>query len=143
MSLTVVEFTRYSANATMPSKGTPGAAGLDLYSAENSLIPANGKGIVSTDIGVKMPSGTCGVILSRSGLCLNRSITVFAGLIDGDYTGPIKLIIFNHGNEDFIVYQKMRIAQLLIQKIVDPMLIEVSGLDQTERGKNGFGSTGI
>ena len=73
----------------------------------------------------------------------DRSITVFAGLIDGDYIGPIKLIIFNYGNQDFVVDQRMRIAQLLIQKIVDPLMIEVAILDEMGRGKKEFGSTGI
>ena len=100
--LTVVEFKRFSENANIPHKATVGAAGIDLYSAENiSVPPYGGKGVVSTDIGVKLPSGTCGIIMSRSGLCINHSVTVFSGLIDRDFTGPIKLVIFNHGNREY------------------------------------------
>ena len=139
----VVKFTRYSENAVTPVKGTPGSAGLDLYPAETCLIPANGKGVVSTDIGIELPANTCGIIMSRSGLCLNKSITVFSGVVDSDYTGSIKLIIFNYGKEDFLVEKGMRIAQLIIQNIVDPYLIEVSELECTLRGSRGFGSTGI
>ena len=142
--LTVVEFKRFSENANIPHKATSDAAGIDLYSAENiSVPPCGGKGIVSTDIGIKLPSGTCGIIMSRSGLCINNSVTVFSGLIDRDYTGPIKLVIFNHGNREFHVNRNMRLAQLVIHKVVDPMLIETKNLGQTERGDNGFGSTGV
>ena len=144
MPLTVVEFKRFTQNATLPCKATPGSAGLDLYSAESvSVPPHGGKAVVSTDIGIKLPSNTCGVIMSRSGLVINNSVTVFSGLIDSDYTGPIKLVIFNHGPQEFIVERNMRLAQLVIQRIVEPALIEVRDLGTTERGEKGFGSTGI
>ena len=80
--------------------------------------------------------------MSRSGLCLNKDITVFPGLIDADYRGPIKVILFNCGDEDFIIHQGCRIAQLLIQHIVDPILLEVREMENTQRGKGGFGSSG-
>ena len=144
MPLTVVEFKCFSQNATLPCKATPGSAGLDLYSAESvSVPPHGGKAVVSTDIGIKLPSNTCGVIMSRSGLVINNSVTVFSGLIDSDYTGPIKLVIFNHGPQEFVVERNMRLAQLVIQRIVEPALIEVRDLGTTERGEKGFGSTGI
>ena len=144
MPLTVVEFKRFTQNATLPCKATPGSAGLDLYSAESvSVPPHGGKAVVTTDIGIKLPSNTCGVIMSRSGLVINNSVTVFSGLIDSDYTGPIKLVIFNHGPQEFVVERNMRLAQLVIQRIVEPALIEVRDLGTTERGEKGFGSTGI
>ena len=144
MSLTVVEFKRFSNNATLPCKATPGSAGLDLYSAECVSVPAyGGKAVVNTDIGLKLPSNTCGIIMSRSGLCISNSVTVFSGLIDRDYTGPIKLVIFNHGPQEFVVERNMRLAQLVIQRIVEPALIEVKDLGTTERGDRGFGSTGV
>ena len=134
MPLTVVEFKRFTQNATLPCKATPGSAGLDLYSAESvSVPPHGGKAVVSTDIGIKLPSNTCGVIMSRSGLVINNSVTVFSGLIDSDYTGPIKLVIFNHGPQEFIVERNMRLAQLVIQRIVEPALIEVFGHDRKGR----------
>ena len=81
--------------------------------------------------------------MSRSGLVINNSVTVFSGLIDSDYTGPIKLVIFNHGPQEFVVERNMRLAQLFIQRIVEPALIEVRDLGTTERGEKGFGLTGI
>ena len=81
--------------------------------------------------------------MSRSGLVINNSVTVFSGLIDSDYTGPIKSVIFDHGPQEFVVERNMWLAQLVIQRIVEPALIEVRDLGTTERGEKGFGSTGI
>ena len=76
-----------------------GSARIDLYSAER-------------DVGVKLPSGTCGIMMSRSGLCINNSVTVFSGLIDQDYIGPINLVTFDNGNREFYVDRNMRLAQI-------------------------------
>ena len=142
--LSVVEFRRFNENAKIPHKATTGSAGLDLYSAERIVVPPfGGKGIVSTELGLKLPANTCGIIMSRSGLCIEKSVTVFSGLIDADFRGPIKLIIFNHGNEEFVVDCNMRLAQIVIYSIIDPLLIETRDLGHTERGKHGFGSTGL
>ena len=140
---TVVGYIKFSENCTLPVKATKGSAALDLFSADYVVVSkGGGKAIVSTDIGLELPDNTCGIIMARSGLCLNKDITVFPGLIDADYRGPIKVILFNYGDEDFIIHQGCRIAQLLIQHIVDPILLEVRELNNTQRGKGGFGSSG-
>ena len=139
---TMIGYVRFSENSIVPVKATPGSSAVDLFSAENVMIPAKGRSLVSTDIGVVLPENTCGTIMSRSGLALNQDISVFAGLIDNDYRGPIKIIVFNDGPGDFEIRQGMRIAQLLIQRVVNAFLCEVREMTPTQRGGGGFGSTG-
>ena len=80
--------------------------------------------------------------MSCSGLCLDKNITAFSGLKDADYRGLIKIIVFNYGKEDFVIHRGCRVAQLLLQHIVDPVLLEMRELNPTQRGKGGFGSSG-
>ena len=139
----MVGYIRFSENAIVPIKATPGSAAVDLFSAENVVVPkSGGKAIISTDIGIVLPDNTCATIMSRSGLCLNHDITIFPGLIDNDYRGKIRIIVFNYGNRDFEVRQGMRIAQLLLQRILDPLLCEFKEVGPTQRGGAGFGSSG-
>lgn len=79
----------------------------------------------------------------RSGLTWKNSIDVGAGVIDADYRGPIGVILFNHSDLDFEVKAGDRIAQMILERIVTPEVIEVVDLDATARGDGGFGSTGI
>ena len=78
-----------------------------------------------TSLCSKLPKNRCGLVQSRSGLCLEYGITVFAGVIDCDYYVLIKIIISNYGNKDFVVTPDLRLAQLVIQRIVDPFLVEI------------------
>ena len=79
----------------------------------------------------------------RSGLAWKHSIDVGAGVIDADYRGPVGVILFNHSDVDFEVKVGDRIAQLIIEKILTPDVVEVEDLDSTVRGEGGFGSTGV
>ena len=87
----------------------------------------------------------CGGIVSapRSGLAWKHSIDVGAGVIDADYRGPVGVILFNHSDQDFAVKAGDRIAQLILERIVMPDVMEVEDLESTTRGSGGFGSTGI
>lgn len=84
-----------------------------------------------------------GYVAPRSGLAWKHSIDVGAGVIDADYRGPVGVILFNHSDADFEVKVGDRIAQLIIEQIITPNVIEVDDLDSTERGAGGFGSTGV
>lgn len=79
----------------------------------------------------------------RSGLALKHAIDVGAGVIDADYRGPVGVILFNHSDVDFEVKAGDRIAQMILEKIVTPEVMEVEDLDSTLRGEGGFGSTGV
>ena len=127
----------------LPTRGTQYSAGYDLYSSEPVLIYRRKTGIIPTGISITLPEGTYGRIAPRSSLAARNGIDVGAGVIDQDYRGEIKVILFNHSNKDFEINEGDRIAQLIITPIVTPEIIQVDELNETERGDGGFGSTGI
>jgi deoxyuridine 5'-triphosphate nucleotidohydrolase len=134
---------RLSDKATLPTRGSEEAAGLDLYSAEDITVPAKGKALVDLQLSMAVPSGCYGRIAPRSGLAVKHAIDVGAGVIDPDYRGTVKVLLFNLSDTDFQVKHKDRIAQLIFENITTPAVIEVTTLEDTLRGHGGFGSTGI
>ncbi len=134
---------RNNRHAHLPTRGSLNAAGLDLYSVTNAIVPAKDRLVIDTGIRVKMPCGSYGRIAARSGLAVKHGIDVGAGVIDEDYTGPIKIVLFNHSKEDFQVRIGDRIAQLICEKNMLPHVVEYSDLRKTQRGGNGFGSSGV
>ncbi|WVZ60046.1 hypothetical protein U9M48_010116 [Paspalum notatum var. saurae] len=134
---------KLSENAVLPSRGSSLAAGYDLSSAAEMVVPARGKALVPTDLSIAIPEGTYARIAPRSGLALKHSIDVGAGVIDADYRGPVGVILFNHSDADFAVKPGDRIAQMIIEVIATPEVAEVEDLDATVRGEGGFGSTGV
>ncbi|KAJ9513347.1 hypothetical protein QJQ45_001387 [Haematococcus lacustris] len=129
--------------AIIPTRGSAGAAGYDLSCAHDCVIPARGKELVKTDISIKLPRGTYGRVAPRSGLAVKKFIDTGAGVIDEDYRGPVGVLLFNHSDQDFAVSRGDRIAQLIVERIATPDVLEVDDLDETLRGAGGFGSTGI
>ena len=135
-------YVRRTNKAKTPKRGSLKSAGYDLYAAESVSIPPKCKGNVSTDLSIKTPSYTYGRIAPRSGLA-NKMIDIGGGVIDEDYTGIVKIIVYNFSDKVFIVNEGDKIAQLIIERIKTPKLEEVEELPFTHRGSNGFGSTGI
>ncbi|KAF4619748.1 hypothetical protein D9613_005389 [Agrocybe pediades] len=133
---------RLSEKARLPTRGSPLAAGYDLYSAEKKVIPAHGKALVDTQISIAVPAGTYGRVAPRSGLASKFMIDTGAGVIDADYRGVVFVLLFNLSDKDFQVEEGDRIAQLIIERIYTPDVLEVEDLDETIRGAGGFGSTG-
>ena len=140
---TILTFVKLTKDAKPPERGSINAAGLDLFSAKTVLIPSRGRGMVPTDIAIHLPKGTYGRIAPRSGMAVRHSIGVGGGVIDYDFTGNVTVILFNHGDQMFKVEKGDRIAQLIIEKISQPVIVEVNSIQKTVRGANGFGSTGI
>jgi dUTP pyrophosphatase len=134
---------RLSENATIPTRAHPGDAGMDLSSAYNIIIPARGKGLVKTDLAIKVPDGCYGRIAPRSGISWKYHLDVGCGVIDKSYRSNVGVVLFNHSETDFNIEKGDRIAQLIIEKIKFAEAIEVQELDDTERGMGGFGSTGL
>ncbi|KFK34016.1 hypothetical protein AALP_AA5G091100 [Arabis alpina] len=134
---------KLSEKAVLPTRGSSLSAGYDLSSAVDSKVPARGKALIPTDLSIAVPEGTYARIAPRSGLAWKHSIDVGAGVIDADYRGPVGVILFNHSDFEFEVKLGDRIAQMVIEKIVTPEVVEVEDLDDTVRGKGGFGSTGV
>ncbi|KAL2122857.1 hypothetical protein VTJ04DRAFT_3312 [Mycothermus thermophilus] len=134
---------KLSDKARLPTRGSAFAAGYDLYAAQPTTIPARGKALVETDISIACPLGTYGRIAPRSGLAAKNFIDTGAGVIDADYRGPVKVLLFNHGETDFVVNEGDRVAQLVLERIYTPEVVEVAELEASARGAGGFGSTGI
>ena len=113
---------RVNKNAKLPVKGTSGAVGYDLAAAEAAVIPAHGKCLVKTGLSMALPPVCYGGIAPRSGLVLKKFIDVGAGIIDANYRGEVVIVLFNFGNEDFVVNMGDRIAQLIFEKIKTPKI---------------------
>ena len=130
----------------LPSYKTNGASGMDLMAwIDNPIILKPGRScLVPTGISVAFPQEYEIQVRPRSGLAAKNNISVLntPGTIDSDYRGEIKIILFNHGNEDFIINNKDRIAQMVLTPIIKMQLEETNELPDTNRGKGGFGSTG-
>ena len=140
MSLKVKKLTF---DAVVPTRGSDGAVGYDLYSSEDAIVPNQaGRALVGTGITVVLPPGVYGRVAPRSGLAVKHCINVGAGVIDPDYTGEIKVVLFNHGMSDFEIKKGDRIAQLVLERCETPPIEEISIVEDTERGSGGFGSTG-
>ena len=130
-------------HAILPSLGSELAAGYDLCSSMNCKVPKQGKILVNTGIKIQLPSNTYAQLKSRSGLACKKNIHVGAGVIDEDYRGEVKVLLLNHSDEDFEVNIGDRIAQMIIIPILRPE-ISLNAVDNnTKRGKDGFGSTGL
>ncbi|XP_058851112.1 deoxyuridine 5'-triphosphate nucleotidohydrolase [Acipenser ruthenus] len=138
----LLKFAKLSEHATSPTRGSTKAAGYDLYSAYDYVIPAMDKAIVKTDIQIALPSGYYGRVAPRSGLAAKYFIDVGAGVVDEDYRGNVGVVLFNFNKDSFEVKKGDRVAQLICEKICYPELQERETLDETERGAGGFGSTG-
>ena len=132
-----------SPKGKVPTRGSTEAAGYDLYSSQDAVVPAHNRLLVSTDIAIKVPFGTYGRIAPRSGLATKNSIDIGGGVIDKNYRGPVGINLINHSDLPFQVRQGDRIPQLILEKIKTPETTLVINLDKTGRGSKGFGSTGI
>ena len=130
----------------LPSYKTNGASGMDLIAwIDNPIILKPGRScLVPTGISVAFPQEYEIQVRPRSGLAAKNNISVLntPGTIDSDYRGEIKIILFNHGNENFLINNKDRIAQMVLTPIIKMQLEETNELPDTNRGKGGFGSTG-
>lgn len=140
-----IQIKRLTDTATIPTKGTAGAAAFDLYADQAVTIMPGERALVKTNITIALPSGYCAYVRPRSGLALKNGVTVLntPGLIDTDYRGELGVILINQGHTVFAVKQGDRIAQLSIHKVEPARFVEVSDLDETSRGAGGFGSTGV
>lgn len=128
----------------LPEYATSSAAGMDLKADIDMpyVIEAKSSIIIPTGIYIGLPDGYEAQIRSRSGLAFKYDIQAHVGTIDADYTGEIKVKLFNFSENKFVVQPGERIAQMIINKIEKVEWEEVTELKKTERGEGGFGSTG-
>ena len=131
----------------LPAYQTVGAAGLDLRAAiardRRLIVRPGGRALVPTGLILEIPEGFEGQIRPRSGLALEHGVTCLntPGTIDRDYRGEVKVLLINHGEDDFPVERGMRIAQMVIAAVARADIVERKPADETARG-GGFGSTG-
>lgn len=129
-------------DAQVPRYGRPGDAGLDLHALQDMIVPAGERVLVPTGIAIAIPPGTVGLVWDRSGMAAKHGMKTMAGVIDHTYRGELKIVLFNTTHETFEIKNGDRVAQLLIQPIITANVIETDELDETHRGKGGFGSSG-
>ncbi len=141
----ILKIKREDKSVPLPRYQTPGSAGMDLHSSEDLVIKPEEYKMVDTGLRMQIPSGYEGQIRPRSGLAAKNGISVLntPGTADSDYRGVIKVIIINHGKKDFEIKKGDRIAQMIINKVELPQIIEVEELEETQRGEGGLGSTGV
>ncbi len=138
----------HGAGMPLPTYETAQAAGMDLRAAvpetEPLTLRSGDRFAVPTGLAFALPPGFEGQVRPRSGLAFKCGITCLnsPGTIDADYRGEVKVILINHGPDDFVIRRGDRIAQLVVAPVVQATWIEVTDLDETARGVGGFGSTG-
>ncbi len=128
----------------LPAYATEGAAGMDVLAAEEVTLAPGARHAVATGLTVAIPPGFEIQVRPRSGLALKHGISVpnTPGTIDSDYRGELKVILINHGADEFAIRCGDRIAQLVLAPVTQARWLEVDSLDETARGEGGFGSTG-
>lgn len=135
---------RLDPDLPLPGYAHPGDAGLDLHAADTTTLQPGERALVPCGITVAVPEGHVGLVHPRSGLAVDHGLTVLnaPGTIDAGYRGEVKVLLVNHGSEPVEVRHGQRIAQLVIAPVVTVDVREVDRLDDTARGRAGFGSTG-
>lgn len=128
--------------AYMPHRAHAWDAGYDLKTPVPVTVPAHGSAIINTGVHMQIPQGHAGLLVSKSGLNVEKNLTS-TGLIDAGYTGSIRVKLYNHGNRDVHLEKGNKISQIIIIPVATPEPVQVEWLPDTERGDNGFGSTGV
>lgn len=129
--------------AKVPVRRTANAAGYDLFPVQPVQVPAGKRVEVHTGIAIAIPEGCYGRIAPRSSLALKNWIDVAAGVIDPDYRGQVVVVLHNHSSVEYVLSNDTACAQLILEKIETPPVMEVETLPETVRGAGGFGSTDV
>jgi dUTP pyrophosphatase len=128
--------------AKLPTRANENDAGFDLYSTVDTIIPNKERKTVNTGIALQMPEHLAGLIWPRSGLSVKSGIDVLAGVIDSGYRGEIMVCLYNTSSENVHIKCGDRIAQIIFQEVPRVSLLLSDSLGSSQRGSNGFGSTG-
>ena len=139
----MIQIKKLNSTAVLPSYAHVHDAGMDLYASESMLIKAGDRVLVPTGIAMAIPAGYVGLIWDKSGMAAKFGLKTMAGVIDAGYRGEVKIVIHNLSSADYTIEKGMKVAQMLIQPVVQMPLTEVDTLDDTSRGVGGFGSTGL
>lgn len=126
----------------VPQKAHQADAGYDLRTPKRVVIHRHDSATIDTGVHIDIPNGWFGKIESKSGLNANQHVVCLGGVIDSGYTGSIKVTLYNLGEQDYIFEEGDKIVQLIFMQCGNFSLTQVDELEKTERGNNGFGSTG-
>lgn len=137
-----LRFKRLDSRAVLPTRGTPGSAGLDLFCIDELKIEPKTRVRAHTGLSVAIPEGFYGRLAPRSGLAANHGIDVLSGVVDADYRGEIICLLYNTGDEVAVLPAGSKICQLIIEQVITPTPAWAEELEETARGAGGFGSTG-
>ncbi len=133
--------------AREPEYKSDGSAGADLFAFLDSpvIMKPGCTALIPTGVSIELPPGYEAQIRPRSGLALEHGISILnsPGTIDSDYRGEIKIILTNFGSSEFVIENDMRIAQIIFARVYKGKFISVNDLNNTQRGKGGFGHTGL
>ena len=144
--MSTIRVKKLKENAILPTYGSAGAAGADLYACleEAVTILPGETAWIPTGIALEVPVGCAGLVYARSSLGVKRGLAPAnkVGVIDSDYRGEIRVVLLNHGKEPQTILSGERVAQFIITPVLTPAYEEVSELSDTSRGTGGFGSTG-
>ena len=137
---------KLNSKVKLPSYKTDGSSGMDLMAFLDkpiSILPQKSE-LIPTGLSIAIPDNTELQIRPRSGLAVKNNISVLntPGTVDSDYRGELKVILYNHGNNEFFVKNEDRIAQMVLVPVIKATFEEVNDLPETIRGEGGFGSTG-
>lgn len=143
-----INIKKMNKDAILPFRATSGSAGADLFACvEEDIVLSPGKRmLIPTGIAIELDNPECGAfIFPRSSVSFRNGVSLAncVGVVDSDYRGEIKVALINHSEEDFIIHNGDRIAQLVILPVIIPSFNEVDSLNDTTRGEGGFGSTGV
>ena len=127
--------------AYMPERAYPTDAGADLRTPHDVIVMPHSSAVVDTGVAIELPINTVGMVKSKSGLNVKHGITS-EGVIDVGYTGNIVVKLYNHSDKPYGFKAGDKISQLVIMPILTPTFEQVDSLEETERGANGFGSSG-
>jgi len=137
-----VKVKKLKENAIVPRYAHLGDAGMDLFSAEDYVVPAGKRQLVSTGIAIELPEGYFASIRDKSGLAYKKGITILGGVIEYTYRGEYGVVVLNTDDEDFEIKVGDKIAQVVIAPVANVDIKEVEELSESVRGDGAWGSTG-
>lgn len=138
-----VKVKKLHADAKLPVYVHEGDAGMDLFAAKTVIINPGERTIVPAGFSIAIPTGYVGLVWDKSGRATKDGLTTMAGVIDSGYRGEMAVVLLNTTEKSVTVHSGEKIAQMLIQPVAQPKLVETNKLDDTTRGADGFGSTGL
>jgi dUTP pyrophosphatase len=138
----VLKVKKLHPDAKVPPKPYEGDAGIDLCAVEEITIPAGGRGSVPTGLAFELPQGTVGLIWDKSGMAKKQGVKVMGGVIDEGFRGEVLVCLANLSSEPQTITKGQKAAQMLVQKVEHVSIEEAEELSETERGAQGWGSSG-